>query len=191
VAFTAVTGVEQAAQWRQRGFAGCIAKPASLAQLEAGLREARPPVAAAATVAQAVASEAAAGAADCAADHAADCTIDCTADCPAEAPAPPDEPLDALDHARYMAMLKEHLRSDLPRLAALIAGHDCNGLRDWAHSAGGAFLIVREPHFAGQCRELQRLCDATGVWSEAIAQFALALHDAMRSRFGLDEATLH
>jgi two-component system capsular synthesis sensor histidine kinase RcsC len=90
-----------------------------------------------------------------------------------------------------MAMLKEHLRSDLPRLAALVCACDRDGLRDWAHSAGGAFLIVREPRFAAQCRELQRLCDASGAWSATLAHRAQALHDALRSRFGLDESTLH
>jgi two-component system capsular synthesis sensor histidine kinase RcsC len=185
VAFTAVTGAADAGEWRQRGFAGCIAKPASLAQLDAGLREARAQIPATPAATERTTRDDTATTAQTAADAE-----------PGRKPEPepeagPNDPFSTLDHARYMAMLKEHLRSDLPRLAALVCARDRDGLRDWAHSAGGAFLIVREPRFAAQCRELQRLCDASGTWSAALAQRAQALHDALRSRFGLDESTLH
>ncbi|GAB2873897.1 hypothetical protein GCM10027093_06760 [Paraburkholderia jirisanensis] len=175
LAFTAVTGAGQAGEWRQRGFAGCIAKPASLAQLAAGLREAG-----------AQASAAATAAIEQPAQQAAEQGAGQTAASVPPAAASADDTLDALDQARYMAMLKDHLRTDLPRLAALLGERDHGGLRDWAHSAGGAFLIVREPRFAEQCRELQRLCDVSGQWTAELAQRALALHDELRNRFGVD-----
>jgi two-component system capsular synthesis sensor histidine kinase RcsC len=171
LAFTAVTGAGQSGEWRQRGFAGCIAKPASLAQLAAGLREAGAQASAAAMAAMEPPADEGAGQ---------------TAASPPPAAANVDDTLDTLDQARYMAMLKDHLRTDLPRLAALLGERDHDGLRDWAHSAGGAFLIVREPRFAEQCRELQRICDASGRWTAELAQRALALHDELRSRFGVD-----
>jgi two-component system capsular synthesis sensor histidine kinase RcsC len=166
-AFSAVTGAEQAQEWRQRGFAGYIPKPASLQQLRTGL----------------LALWEAAPAAQTRRDAA-------------DAPHPlaaSEEPhtLDAVDKSRYLAMLKDHLSTDLPRLAGIIDARDRSALRDWAHSAGGAFLIVHEPQFADRCRELQRMCDAVGTWTPAIAHDALSLHDTLRSYFGLDEPSLH
>ena len=176
LAFTAVTGAGQAGEWRQRGFAGCIEKPASLAQLAAGLREASAQgSAAAATTAMAQT-----------APQLAEQTVGQTVEPAPLATASADDHLDTLDQARYTAMLKDHLSTDLPRLAALVGERDHGGLRDWAHSAGGAFLIVREPRFAEQCVELQRLCDASGRWTAELAQRALALHDELRNRFGVD-----
>ncbi|CAB3760995.1 ATP-binding protein [Paraburkholderia solisilvae] len=165
VAFSAVTGAEQAQEWRQRGFAGYIPKPASLQQLQTGLLALR------------------VGAREAQPHHAAD---------------EPDKPatfghdtLDASDKSHYLAMLKDHLTTDLPKLAGIVDAGDRAALRDWAHSAGGAFLIVHEPQFAERCRELQRMCDAADTWTPAIAQLAQELHDALRSHFGLDEPSLH
>jgi two-component system capsular synthesis sensor histidine kinase RcsC len=167
IAFSAVTGAEQAQEWRQRGFAGYIPKPASLQQLRAGLLALRE----SASRSQPL-------------HHAAD---------ELHPPAASEEQhaLDTVDKSRYLAMLKDHLSTDLPRLASIIDACDGPALRDWAHSAGGAFLIVREPQFADRCRELQRMCDAARTWTPAIAQYALSLHDTLRSHFGLDEPSLH
>ncbi|MFC0399754.1 ATP-binding protein [Paraburkholderia rhizosphaerae] len=165
IAFSAVTGAEQTLEWRQRGFAGCIPKPASLQQLQAALLALRE------------------GAHDLP-PHAA---YDSRHSSDAAAP----DTLDAVDKSLYLAMLKDHLSTDLPRLAGIVDACDRTALRDWAHSAGGAFLIVREPQFADQCRELQRMCDAADTWTPAIAHYALALHDGLRSHFGLDEPSLH
>jgi two-component system capsular synthesis sensor histidine kinase RcsC len=167
IAFSAVTGAEQAQEWRQRGFAGYIPKPASLQQLRMGLLALRD----GARVSQPQ-------------HHAAD-------EPPPPATSEPQHALDAVDQSRYLAMLKDHLSTDLPRLASIIDACDCSALRDWAHSAGGAFLIVHEPQFAGRCRELQRMCDAARTWTPAIAHDARSLHDTLRGHFGLDEPSLH
>jgi two-component system, NarL family, capsular synthesis sensor histidine kinase RcsC len=168
IAFSAVTGAEQAQEWRQRGFAGYIPKPASLQQMRMGL----------------LALQEGAAISQPQQHHAAD---------EPHPPATLDEPhtLDTVDKSRYLAMLKDHLSTDLPRLAGIVDACDCPALRDWAHSAGGAFLIVHEPQFADRCRELQRMCDAARTWTPAIAHYALALHDTLRSHFGLDEPSLH
>jgi two-component system capsular synthesis sensor histidine kinase RcsC len=98
---------------------------------------------------------------------------------------------DAETQARYIAMLKEHLGTDLPRLSAIVERRDRLALRDWAHSAAGGFLIVGEPQFAAQCRELQTLCQKQAQWSEQLAGLAIELHDGVRHHFGLDEASTH
>lgn len=113
-----------------------------------------------------------------------------------QAQADSSDPLDAnaLDpttKARYVALLKDHLGSDLPKLSAIVERADREALRDWAHSAGGAFLIVGEPQFAAQCRELQSFCQKQEQWNAQMSEAALALHDGLRSHFGLDEASLH
>ncbi|MGA3249853.1 MAG: Hpt domain-containing protein, partial [Paraburkholderia sp.] len=98
---------------------------------------------------------------------------------------------DAETKARYVVMLKEHLSTDLPRLSAIVEQRDRLALRDWAHSAGGAFLIVGEPQFAGQCRELQTLCQQQEQWSGQMAALAIVLHEGLRHHFGFDEASMH
>jgi two-component system capsular synthesis sensor histidine kinase RcsC len=153
LAFSAVTDTQQAAEWRERGFAGYIPKPTSLKELEAAL-----------------------GALSTMEDKPA-----------AEPQSTPDfaDSLDAQTRARYVAMLKEHLAADLPRLSAIIEACDRLALRDWAHSAAGGFLIVGEPRFAAQCRELQNYCQQQSEWSEQMAGFAIALHDGLRDHYGL------
>jgi two-component system capsular synthesis sensor histidine kinase RcsC len=84
-------------------------------------------------------------------------------------------------------MLKDHLDADLPRLSAIVARQDRQSLRDWAHGAGGAFMVVGEPQFATQCCELQRVCDANIGWRAEMGVLAMSLHGQLCSRFGLDE----
>ncbi|CAB3755624.1 ATP-binding protein [Paraburkholderia humisilvae] len=161
IAFSAVTGAEQALEWRQRGFIGYISKPASLQQLRTGLLALY--------------------------QGARDLPPHLVPDAHNPSETTGQHTLDAVDKSRYLAMLKDHLSTDLPKLAGIIDACDRAALRDWAHSAGGAFLIVRELQFAEQCRELQKMCDATDTWTPAIAHYAFALHDGLRSHFGLDE----
>ena len=170
-AFSAVTDTQQADEWHQRGFTGYIPKPTSLGELEAALdalganeeEEAGSAVALEAAIAPGKAPQAALS---------------------------PTPEFDAQTKARYVAILKDHLETDLPKLLALVEQHDRLALRDWAHSAAGGFLIVGEPQFATQCRELQDLCRKQDLWSEQMASLARALHEGLRSHFGLDEASL-
>jgi two-component system capsular synthesis sensor histidine kinase RcsC len=164
MAFSAVTDVQQLDDWRQRGFNGHVAKPTSLRELEAALD----PL---------CGSEPTSAFAE-----------------PNAAPGPAfdaEAGLDPTTKARYVAMLKDHLSTDLPRLSAIVERGDRQALRDWAHSAGGAFLIVGEPQFAAQCRELQNLCQKHEAWSAQMATFAMKLHEGLRSHFGLDVTSMH
>jgi two-component system capsular synthesis sensor histidine kinase RcsC len=170
-AFSAVTDTQQAEEWDQRGFTGYIPKPTSLGELEAAL--------------------------DVLGTNEDDAAGSVVAREPAiasgatpQAPLKPTPEFDAQTKARYVAMLKDHLETDLPKLLAIVESHDRLALRDWAHSAAGGFLIVGEPQFATQCRELQDLCRKQELWSEQMANLALALHEGLRSHFGLDEASL-
>ncbi len=178
LAFSAVTDTQQTEEWHQRGFAGHIAKPTSLKDLEVALSALGANEDEAAEPAQKAALE------------------------PGVAPSPQPgiEPqraadfadsLDAQTRARYIAMLKEHLGTDLPRLSAIVEHCDRLALRDWAHSAAGGFLIVGEPQFAAQCRELQNLCQGQEQWSEQMAGLAIVLHEGLRHHYGLDETSMH
>lgn len=178
LAFSAVTDNQQQEGWRERGFTGYVAKPASLDELETALlavTSARERAAAStstgalATAPVAAAPPATAGAA--------------TAD--------PAATLSADDKARYTAMLKEHLQNDLPRLLAIVEREDREALGGWAHSAAGGFLVVQEQQLAQQCRELQRLCESGGSWTTAMDERAISLHEAICDHFGLDEAPMH
>ena len=169
-AFSAVTDMEQTEEWHQRGFTGYIPKPTSLAELEAAL-------------------SALGGDAAPAADYSRESRPDLRFDPASQPPAGSPEAFDAQTKARYVTMLTEHLGTDLPRLSAIVEQRDRLALRDWAHSAGGAFLIVGEPQFAAQCRELQNLCHKQPQWGEQMAALALALHAGLRSHFGLGEAS--
>jgi two-component system capsular synthesis sensor histidine kinase RcsC len=178
LAFSAVTDSQQTEEWHQRGFSGYIPKPTSLGELEAALSTLG------ANEEQAVAP-------------ALDSSLDTWPDF-APKPAPEPQPaagsagaFDEQTKARYVAMLKEHLATDLPRLSAIVERRDRLALRDWAHSAAGAFLIVGEPQFAAQCRELQNFCQKQEQWSEQMAGLAMALHDGLRNHFGFDEASMH
>lgn len=160
LAFSAVTDSQQDDTWRKRGFSGYVAKPASLGELEAALLEA---AAAHPREAQAV------------------------ADAPPPAAGKPTSSLNPDDKARYTAMLKTHLQTELPRLTTIVEQEDCEALGGWAHSAGGAFLIVQEAGFAQQCRELQRLCSDSERWTTEMDERAISLHDALCDHYDVDE----
>jgi two-component system capsular synthesis sensor histidine kinase RcsC len=172
LAFSAVTGAEQVDEWRQRGFANYITKPASLKQLETGLLSLGLRAATSADAEGEAVSEAAVRQPE---------WEPATRQPPDPAPA-----LDPADKARFMQMLKDHLSTDLPRLAAIVEREDRRALREWAHGAAGAFLVVQEAGFAARCRELQHLCDDHPDWTGDLASHAAALHDNLRNHFALD-----
>jgi two-component system capsular synthesis sensor histidine kinase RcsC len=181
LAFSAVTDNQQQEGWRERGFTGYVAKPASLGELEAALLTATSAGSLASASASPSPSTVAAATAPVAPETSA----------PAGATADPANTLSADDKTRYTAMLKEHLQNDLPRLLAIVEQEDREALRGWAHSAGGAFLVVQERQFAQQCRELQRLCENSESWTIEMDERAISLHEAVCDRFGLDEASMH
>ncbi|MFM0606052.1 ATP-binding protein [Paraburkholderia sediminicola] len=163
LAFSAVTDNQQREGWRERGFTGYVGKPASLSELEAALvAVARPPAATEQVVRPSATATAAAA-----------------------------TTLSADDKARYTAMLKTHLQTDLPRLMTIVEQEDRVALGGWAHSASGAFLIVQEQVFAEQCRELQRLCENADRWTTEMDERAISLHEALSDHFGLDEESMH
>ncbi|MFM0032978.1 response regulator, partial [Paraburkholderia madseniana] len=183
LAFSAVTDNQQQEGWRERGFTGYVAKPASLGELEAALlalTSAEPVSATAATLAPASATATATAEQTAAATPAA-----------AGATADPVNTLSADDKSRYTAMLKEHLQNDLPRLLAIVEQEDREALGGWAHSAAGGFLVVQEQRFAQQCRELQRLCENGEPWTTELDERAISLHEAICHHFGLDEESTH
>ena len=106
---------------------------------------------------------------------------------PAPASAAPGNTLAADDKARYTAMLKEHLKNDLPRLLAIVDEEDRQALAGWAHSASGAFVIVKEPRFVDACRQLQRLCNDSASWTTEMDERAVSLHEALCDHYGVDE----
>lgn len=166
LAFSAFAENDKAHDWRERGFNGYVAKPTSLGELQAALLEVAP------------ASK------EAVADGS-----------PAAAPMTPDG--DAADRrgtddkARYQAMLKEHLKKDLPRLLAIVDEEDVQALGGWAHSASGAFVVVQESQFLAQCRRLQRLCNDSGHWTTEMDEVAISLHDDLSDYYGLDEQSAH
>ncbi|NPT59319.1 ATP-binding protein [Paraburkholderia elongata] len=181
LAFSAVTDNQQQEGWRERGFTGYVAKPASLGELEAALlavTSAKPQLAPVPAAAATPAS--ATGAQTAAATSAA-----------AGAATDPANTLSADDKLRFTAMLKEHLQNDLPRLLAIVEQEDREALGGWAHSAAGGFLVVQEQRFAQQCRELQRLCENGERWTTEMDERAISLHEAICDHFGLDEASMH
>ncbi|MFM0397925.1 ATP-binding protein [Paraburkholderia aspalathi] len=179
LAFSAVTDNQQQEGWRERGFTGYVAKPASLGELEVALlavTSLEPASTTAATLAPASTTAA-----------------QTAATTPAAAAAATDlaNTLSAEDKSRYTAMLKEHLQNDLPRLLAIVEQEDRKALGGWAHSAAGGFLVVQEQRFAQQCRELQRLCENGEPWTTELDERAISLHEAICDHFGLDEASTH
>jgi two-component system capsular synthesis sensor histidine kinase RcsC len=185
LAFSAVTDNQQQDGWRERGFTGYVAKPASLGELEAALlavTSAKPQrVPGPATAAASAATPASATPAQSAA----------ASSMAAGAATDPRNTLSADDKSRYTAMLKEHLQNDLPRLLAIVEQEDREALGGWAHSAAGGFLVVQEQRFAQQCRELQRLCETSERWTTEMDERAISLHEAICDHFGLDEASMH
>lgn len=112
LAFSAITRNEQAEDWQRRGFAGHVAKPASLDDLELALWAIRIP--------QADASD--------------------------TSPAPDRAAGTASAYrARYDAILRKQLQTDLPELEAILARQDVEALRAWAHRCAGALVIVQQP----------------------------------------------
>ncbi|SEB10251.1 ATP-binding protein [Paraburkholderia sartisoli] len=168
LAFSAVTSNEQAEDWRERGFAAYVAKPASLKELETALLGL---VRSGAIVAASAAT-------------------------PEEPPAPVSAPrvddtsaassaMSTSEKSRYMAILKDHLATDLPKLAGIIENQDVVLLRQWAHGSAGAFLVVQEPVLAKRCRELEQLCGTTSGWTPDLQQRADALHAALSEQFNI------
>jgi two-component system capsular synthesis sensor histidine kinase RcsC len=157
LAFSAVTENQQQDGWRERGFTGYVAKPATLGELETALlavtSAARQPAASSASSAPSVPGE--------------QTPVAPATSAAASAVSDPAATLSADDKTRYTAMLKEHLQNDLPRLVAIVEQEDREALGGWAHSAGGGFLVVQERQFAQQCRELQRLCESSESWTNA------------------------
>ncbi|WP_027803300.1 ATP-binding protein [Paraburkholderia dilworthii] len=161
LAFSAVSESQGVQRWRERGFSGYVSKPASLSELQAALLALAPAV-----------EDGPAPAA------------------PASAAATKST-LAAEEKARYTAMLKEHLKNDLPRLLAIVDEEDRQALAGWAHSASGAFVIVQEPGFVEECRQLQRLCNDSENWTTEMDERAVSLHDALCDHYGVDEAPTH
>ena len=194
LAFSAVAAAEQIDEWRRRGFAAYVPKPASLKQVEAalltlGLRARPEPADTDIDTARPEPADTAAQE-----EETEEASND---DVPPKSPAAPmQQPadtapaLDAADKARFMQMLRDYLATDLPRLASIVDSKDVKGLREWAHSAAGGFLVAQETGFAAQCRELQYLCDGQPEWTAAHAAHAAALHDRLRSAFEIDVASI-
>ncbi|WP_144112931.1 ATP-binding protein [Paraburkholderia sp. BCC1886] len=159
LAFSAVTESEPEENWSERGFSGYVAKPASLAELQSALL-------------------AAVAGRDGDAANAQNAWV---------ADARPASVFDPDDKARYVAMLKEHLRTDLPRLLAIVDAEDLRALAGWLHSASGAFLVVKHTGFVDRCQQLQALCRASEHWSAELDEHAVSLHDALCEHYGLDD----
>ncbi|ABE33013.1 response regulator [Paraburkholderia xenovorans LB400] len=168
LAFSAAAEEQQAQSWHERGFNGYVSKPASLSELQAALLAVVPAPARAARAKAASTAESAS--ADSVAPVANVASM-----------------LSADDKARYTAMLREHLQKDLPRLLAIVEEEDVRALAGWAHSASGAFVVVQEPEFFDQCRQLQRLCADNSEWTTEMDERAISLHEALSDHYGLDE----
>jgi two-component system capsular synthesis sensor histidine kinase RcsC len=84
-------------------------------------------------------------------------------------------------------MLRDHLQKDLPRLLAIVEEEDVQALAGWAHSASGAFVVVQEPRFFEECRQLQRLCADSSHWTTEMDERAISLHEALSDHYGVDE----
>ncbi|WP_454766809.1 ATP-binding protein [Cupriavidus campinensis] len=146
LAYSAVTHTGQSVEWRARGFAGHIGKPASLRELDQAL--------------QAV-----------------------TLPAQKQEPASPATAFPAFtpDLARYHALLRDHLQTDLPALAKVIEQRDPAALRHWAHRSAGAFMIVQAHEIVALCRALEHLCDTVTTWTPEVARQADALHAAVQA----------
>ncbi|WP_423199927.1 MULTISPECIES: ATP-binding protein [unclassified Cupriavidus] len=178
LAFSAVTQAGQAQDWRARGFAGHIAKPASLEDIESALRRVRKPPA-----------SAAADAAPAAPTSPVSPPVS-----PSASPSPTPQPWTALatnlsgqsrgapaSTGHYDDMLRTQLDTDLPELADIIGRHDTAALLHWAHRAAGAFRIVEQMALVTRCRDVERLCRGTDGWSHEIDVHAMALHASVRA----------
>ncbi|WP_354687032.1 ATP-binding protein [Cupriavidus necator] len=155
LAFSALTSSESSENWRQRGFAGYVAKPASLQDLQACLCGLPGPK----------------DGGDAAAAAAGNDTEDTDQTDPAH---------DSAYRRRYEAMLRNQLAHDLPGLARIIKHCDPAALQAWVHSAAGAFMIVQHQSIVSECRALEALCTTAGDWTPAVAAAANALHARLR-----------
>ncbi|SDC84406.1 Hpt sensor hybrid histidine kinase [Cupriavidus sp. YR651] len=149
LAFSAVTVDGRATDWQARGFAGHIAKPASLRELELALRAAPVPPRT--------------GTAAATAGHA---DVE-------------DAPLAPAELARYQGILRQQLQTDAPELAAIMRRHDTVALRHWAHRSAGAFLIVQAREIFERCRNLEHRCAGTDIWTPEVGTLAEALYAAV------------
>lgn len=149
-AFSAITHAGQTEDWHARGFAGYIAKPASLDEIEAALR--RSP------------RRNAAPRPETPAENGNNET--------------PSTRLTALTH--YDAILRTQLDTDFPQLEDILQQQDTEALFHWAHRAAGAFRIVRQMPLVSLCREIESLCRETTNWTDDIATRGRALQAAVR-----------
>ncbi|OAJ53889.1 hybrid sensor histidine kinase/response regulator [Paraburkholderia ginsengiterrae] len=172
LAFSAASENDEAHGWRELGFSGSVTKPASLGELQAALLAVVPTLTRAEPGKLASAQAAASSA-------------------PVASVGTATTPLHEDDKARYTAMLKEHLQKDLPRLLAIVDAEDKQALAGWAHSASGAFVVMQEPQFVNECRQLQRLCRDNEHWTTEMDERAVSLHEALSDHYGLDEQSAH
>jgi two-component system capsular synthesis sensor histidine kinase RcsC len=150
LAFSAVTPSGQAIDWEARGFAGYVAKPASLNELERALRAVRP--------------------------HApSDAHTPVPPSDDRGAVVMPDT-----ERERYRALLREHLRTDEPELAGILLRRDIPALGQWAHRSAGALLIVGADDIVKLCRAVGRLCEDDSEWTSGLHAEATTLLDAVR-----------
>ncbi len=49
-------------------------------------------------------------------------------------------------------------------------------------------MIVQEPRFVEECRQLQRLCNDSESWTTEMDERAVSLHEALCDHYGVDEA---
>ncbi|CAG4918808.1 ATP-binding protein [Paraburkholderia saeva] len=175
LAFSAVTSNEQAEDWRERGFAAYVAKPASLKELEMallGLVRSGAIVAASPT-------------------KPLPELLPTQTETQVATPAPHGDDTSASysmaaeEKSRYMTILKDHLATDLPKLAGIIERQDVAMLRQWAHSSAGAFLVVQEQVLAKDCRELEQRCGTTSGWTPDLQQRADTLHATLSEQFDI------
>jgi two-component system capsular synthesis sensor histidine kinase RcsC len=171
----------------ERGFTGYVAKPASLSELEAALLE--------------VVSAQPRGGLSIAAGRTLRSPTTPRTSRTLHAPRMSDmldmeepAPTPSATHAsgaenltRYVAILKAHFQTDLHHLTAIVDQEDRHALREWAHSASGALMVVQARALAERCCALKRLCDSSDVWTVAMDEQAMSLHEALCDHFGLDE----
>lgn len=153
LAYSAVANDGQANNWKARGFADHVAKPASLQSLGTAL--------------DAIPSRS---------PHNSKSQNKVEPVMEVET-----SPVPASELARYRALLREHLRHDEPELADILLRRDVPLLKHWAHRSAGAFLIVCAQSLVDQCRAIELQCEQSpSEWTAELADSAGALLDAVR-----------